>query len=716
MKANPSPDNVPKLRDYKLIFEQSPVAIAISHLPDGEFVAANEAFLSLHGYSRDEVIGHTSSELQLWNNPEERNKMLDLLEQQGHVLNFVHEYRCKSGRIGSAVLCITSVKLSDDPHLLGYIFNVGDLTTTQQELLEIERHYSLIFEHMLTGFAYCRMLFENGQPQDYVYLLVNKAFEKNTGLTNVVGRKVSDVIPDLSETNPDLINIYARVAQGGPPEHFEIYLNCLQKWFSISVHSPKPEHFIAVFYDITERKQLEDEMCKIQQILKATERIGKIGGWELSLDSGKQKWTDEIYAIHEVDKSFEPNVTKGISFYTTESRPIIENAVKRAIELGESYDLELEIITAKGKFKKVHALAEADLEHHRLFGVFQDITERKHLEEELRLQNERNQRYLDTTSALMLELDTEGKITMINRSLENLLGYAKNELLGRDWFATCIPEASRRNVVQVFGQIMAGDIKPFPDFENVIVCRGGRERVIAWSNTHRLNGSGRVIGTFSSGADVTEHRLLEEEIRQMAFYDQLTKLPNRRLLDDRLCQAMASSKRTACFGAVMFLDLDSFKILNDTHGHEFGDLLLIEVADRLKKCVRERDTVARFGGDEFVVMISELDVEKTPSIAEARIIAEKIRKALSDVYVLEIRHDGAKAISVEHHCAASIGVSLFINHEVSPADIFKWADSAMYQAKTAGGNLIQFHDPEDWEERYPLPKPMPKSVASLLSS
>jgi diguanylate cyclase (GGDEF)-like protein/PAS domain S-box-containing protein len=190
--------------------------------------------------------------------------------------------------------------------------------------------------------------------------------------------------------------------------------------------------------------------------------------------------------------------------------------------------------------------------------------------------------------------------------------------------------------------------------------------------------------------DITERKRTEEQIRNLAFYDALTQLPNRRLLNDRLDQAMAASKRSGCYGALMFLDLDNFKPLNDRYGHGVGDLLLIEVAQRLTDCVREVDTVARFGGDEFVVMLSELDEDKDGSTAQASLVAEKIRTALSEPYSLAFKHEDAVETTVEHRCAASIGVVLFFNHEASPEDIIKWADMAMYRAKEGGRNSIRF--------------------------
>ena len=155
---------------------------------------------------------------------------------------------------------------------------------------------------------------------------------------------------------------------------------------------------------------------------------------------------------------------------------------------------------------------------------------------------------------------------------------------------------------------------------------------------------------------------------------------------------MAASKRSGRYGALMFLDLDNFKPLNDTHGHDVGDLLLIEVARRITGCIREVDTVARFGGDEYVVMLSELDVDKAASAAQAEFVAEKIRTTLAEPYVLTIRQDGNVETTVEHRCTSSIGVVLFINHEASPEDILKWADMAMYQAKEGGRNRIRFLD------------------------
>lgn len=183
----------------------------------------------------------------------------------------------------------------------------------------------------------------------------------------------------------------------------------------------------------------------------------------------------------------------------------------------------------------------------------------------------------------------------------------------------------------------------------------------------------------------------ENQIRNLAFHDTLTQLANRRLLTEHLGKAMATSKRSGRFGAVMFLDLDNFKPLNDLHGHDVGDLLLIEVAHRLLCCVRESDSVARFGGDEFVVLLGELTTNEVESTVQANAVAEKIRAKLAEPYLLTYRQVDGAEIAVEHHCSASIGVVLFSNHEATHDEVLKRADTAMYLAKEAGRNLIRFY-------------------------
>lgn len=191
--------------------------------------------------------------------------------------------------------------------------------------------------------------------------------------------------------------------------------------------------------------------------------------------------------------------------------------------------------------------------------------------------------------------------------------------------------------------------------------------------------------------DVTILKQAEEQIRSLAFYDALTQLANRRLLNERLKQAMAASKRSGRYGALLFLDLDNFKPLNDAYGHEVGDQLLVEVAQRLTQCVRAVDTVARFGGDEFVVVLHELNEDAIVATQQALQVAEKIRLTLAAPYHLSVAIGNQPPRTVHHQCASSIGLSLISPHQACEETLLKQADSAMYQAKQQGRNRVCAH-------------------------
>ncbi len=198
-----------------------------------------------------------------------------------------------------------------------------------------------------------------------------------------------------------------------------------------------------------------------------------------------------------------------------------------------------------------------------------------------------------------------------------------------------------------------------------------------------LDSNGKIVGGIAIVQDVTERKVAEDQIKNLAFYDPLTNLPNRRLLLDRLHHALASSARSGKEGALLFIDLDNFKALNDTLGHDMGDMLLRQVARRLTSCVREDDTVARLGGDEFVVMLEDLGEHDLESASQTEAVGEKILAALGQPYQL-VAHD--------YRCTPSIGATLFSGHRLAKEELLKQADIAMYQAKKAGRNTVRFFD------------------------
>ncbi len=188
----------------------------------------------------------------------------------------------------------------------------------------------------------------------------------------------------------------------------------------------------------------------------------------------------------------------------------------------------------------------------------------------------------------------------------------------------------------------------------------------------------------ASFTDILKYKEAEAQIHELAFYDPLTRLPNRRLLQDRLRQALAASVRNNRQGALLFIDLDNFKRINDTQGHTAGDWLLSEAANRLQTCIREGDTAARLGGDEFVVLLEDLDADELIAATHAETVGEKIHEAIGQPYLI----DGHN-----YYSTASIGITLFRGPVKTMEEMFKRADAAMYQAKTGGRNTLRFFDP-----------------------
>ena len=314
-----------------------------------------------------------------------------------------------------------------------------------------------------------------------------------------------------------------------------------------------------------------------------------------------------------------------------------------------------------------------------------------------RLQSELGQReallqkVLDTSSVAIFLIDPQGRITQANHRMAEMFGYSVQSLLELEYVALVDP-ADRDTVRQQKGELLKGAI-PTLNLDRMYM-RG--DHSMFWGHltaTRFVDAHGQDRGILGVIVDITERKRTEEIVRQLAYYDPLTGLANRLLLRERMTQAMLTSKRSGHHGALMFLDLDNFKTLNDTYGHGAGDLLLVEVAARLKKGVREVDAVARFGGDEFVVLFMDLAQDKVAAQTQALVLAGKIRELLAAPYVLTLAAQADRPQQViEHRCTASIGIALFLGLAFSEEEAIKRADIAMYQAKEVGRNSVCVYD------------------------
>jgi diguanylate cyclase (GGDEF)-like protein/PAS domain S-box-containing protein len=307
-----------------------------------------------------------------------------------------------------------------------------------------------------------------------------------------------------------------------------------------------------------------------------------------------------------------------------------------------------------------------------------EIARRKALEIELRKSQERYRDYVEHAPEGIFVADNSGRFVDVNPSACDMVGYSRAELLHMD-ITSLTPPGLLEEHTAVFARVLREGPQ---DVEIRLRKKDGMDII---ANLRAIALPDATVMGFC--VDITERRQAEEQIHQLAYFDPLTGLPNRRLLFDRLRQAMAVSGRNGHFGALLILDLDHFKDLNDTQGHDVGDRLITEVARRLAASAREEDTVARLGGDEYVIVVQNLGIDESTAAVHAETIAEKVHKAVARPHVLTRG-------SAAHQSSCSIGVTLFCGQEVTVDILLKQADVALYQAKNAGRNTIRFFNPE----------------------
>ncbi len=304
-----------------------------------------------------------------------------------------------------------------------------------------------------------------------------------------------------------------------------------------------------------------------------------------------------------------------------------------------------------------------------------DVTKSERAESTLAKTNEFLKNILETISDAVFALDTGGRFTLANKRLSLLTGYRHHELIGMP-FTRIFPVDTAVEVQRAITSLSAENAKE-KRFEAHVAHADGHPRIVTCSLMPLKEGD-RVIGIAGTAVDVTERKAAEQRIEHLAYHDPLTNLPNRRLLNDRLTMAMSQAERDGRTVAVLFVDLDRFKSINDSLGHRTGDVVLQELGTRLRAAVRAADTVARMGGDEFVFLLPGLD-----GADEALHVARKILDAVRKPFNV----DGRQFV-----VTASIGVSLFPNHSADAETLIKQADIALFESKRRGSDSFEVFD------------------------
>jgi diguanylate cyclase (GGDEF)-like protein/PAS domain S-box-containing protein len=688
---------------YRCTFEQAPVGI-VHTSPEGFFLRCNARFAEIIGYPQGEVPGMSVLDITA---PEDRaDSLKKLANTEAHHTHRSWEKRCIR-QDGSLVwVRVTASAQRDDHgnlvHYLALVEDIDSLKSAEQQLASVqgalrtsEAHYRTVFQTSLDGICICRL--EDGR-----YIDANRAF------LDMVGHEWESLI---CSTSLDL-NFWA------DPDDRRRMLDTLERelslrnretefrrrdgtriWLQISssqIEVGGIKCILSVVRDISVAKASEQLLLAAQEELRLSEERYRTA-FQTSLDAiNITRLDDGTYIdcnqafLAMVGYSRDEVIGKtSLDLCVWADRLDRGKMAAAVLRDGSCHNLEAQFRTRSGEplwgLMSV-SLIEID-EVACALSITRDITEAKATEqrlaraaESLRLSEERYRKVFHTSldPITINRIDTKEYLD-VNEAFLKAMGFTREEVIGK--LPTDLGIWTHPSDLQNLAALLGRDGE-CRDLEIEFTRRTG-ETVWGLMSASLIEIDG-IPCALTISRDITRAKAAEDEIRNLAFYDTLTGLPNRRLLLERLHQAMVSSRRTARMCALLFVDLDNFKTLNDTLGHQTGDLLLQEAAHRLTTCVREADTVGRLGGDEFVLMLTDLSDLPEAAAAQAKAVGEKILANISQPYLLQGR---------ECRSSASIGISVFGDKQDSASDLLQQADIAMYQAKSVGRNTMRFFAP-----------------------
>ncbi len=437
---------------------------------------------------------------------------------------------------------------------------------------------------------------------------------------------------------------------------------------------------IGIGVDLTELRRSQAQLAEAQD-------IAGLGSWELDLTSNALHWSDEALHVLGLDPDeLGSTLESFLACIHPDDRAVIKSAYPNALRNASAFEITYRLIMPDGSLRHIHGRCRhtygPDGAPLRSIGTVQDLTTTVE-------QRERLERALDETvrvkayhehvvehsPAIIMATSPHGVTTAINDAGCRVLGYRREEILGRKLWPTLCPGDKFHQVEALFREYSRhGQVR---DYEMVIETATGEERIWSWHSVNRVDEDGNLIEAVGMATDITELKRSQSELQYLAHHDQLTGLPNRLLLGARLEHALRQARRRGTAGALLFIDLDRFKNINDSLGHPVGDSLLRTAAERLKNCVRDEDTVARLSGDEFTLLVENIENTQT-----AITVAEKVLYAFREPFSME-GHD----ITV----TPSIGVSIFPRDGDDIDSLLRNADSAMYEAKGQGRNAYAMY-------------------------
>ena len=637
-------------------------------------IYANEAACHAYGYTKDELLGKTIIDLDYGARKEGWPDHWRMLRQKGSD-NFETRHRRKDGSIFQIEVFANFIKFEGRELVIGFFRDITERKQAEIALQWSERHLK--------------------QAQSIAHVgswdlnLATGEIQWSDELHRIFGIPPEDFIPSV-ETYNDLIHPDDRdimqasmsaLIAGEKPGAVE--WRCIRpdgtcryiygQGELILDAEGRPSHLSGTAQDITERKQAEENLLITQFVSDhAPDSIFWIDAQARIVYVNEEACRERGYTREELLGMFIPDINPGLPadmwadhWQQTRQKATLTFEAKHRRKDGSIFPVEISANFVKFGDREI------------VVAYVRDITRRKKNEAELRIAA-----VAFESQEILMITDADGVILRVNHAFTENTGYTAEEVVGHN---PRIFKSGRHDAA--FYRDMWGAIKLTGKWQGEVWDkRKNGDLFPKWLSISAVkNSEGIVTNYVASHVDITERKAAEEEIQHLAFYDPLTKLPNRRLLQDRLQHAIASSARSGRKGALLFIDLDHFKTLNDTLGHDIGDLLLQQVAQRLSSCVREDDTVARLGGDEFMLILEDMSEHPVEAGAQTEAISEKILVSLSCPY---------KLAQYECRSTPSIGATLFSGRQVPIEELMKQADIAMYQSKKAGRNTMRFFDPE----------------------
>ncbi len=685
---------------FTAAFEESPEAIGLSRLRDGLIIDVNQEWLALTGYSREEVIGHTVVEIGHWPDQASREGAMAALRVIGRLQDYEAIVHLKGKGKRLVRLNGTLIDVRGEKHILMYIKDITTERMAEESLRSGELALAQAVDKLNQQLALYELTENLARVGSWLSSADGQTITFSPGLRQIAGLPPGPPLTSAqarSYIHPDDLPYFVEIRQrmdGTKLEYRVLRTDGTIRWVRSSLHRYTGQQGqtldFGLVQDITaERAVTEALKEKLDFIEKLTSRVPDVLFQYRYTKDGRLSFpfiNESVRILFGLDpEEVRQDARKMLEVIEKEDIPALFESMRAAFKDGASWQHEFRVRSPDGSTHWLRGNAitmrEPDGELSS-YGVMREFTQRKMAENQLQASEERFRSLTDLSSDWYWEIDEHFRFT-------NFVGYrdGKSILTQEDSLGKTRWELGALNLSPEDWDAHRRALEshlPFRDLELQRLDADGKPYWVAVSGTPIFDGKGRFCGYRGIGRDISKRKNAEDETQRLAFYDTLTGLPNRRLLMDRLSHAQVTSARNKRHGALLFIDLDNFKDLNDTLGHDVGDLLLEQVALRLVSCLREGDTAARFGGDEFVVMLEDLNESDTDAASQAELVAEKIINRLNAPYEL---------VGRQHNSSPSIGITLFCGSSLGVDELLKRADVAMYQAKAAGRNTMRFFDP-----------------------